>query len=64
MTPFPPPKLQYKLAIVDIQQHRQSRLALWRSCFMVGCIFSLGLLTASPFWKSKNDRKFKLMGID
>ncbi len=62
MTPFPPPKLQYKLAIVDIQQHRQSRLALWRSCFMVGCIFSLGLLTASPFWKIKERSQIQIDG--
>ncbi|MGD1921883.1 MAG: cell division protein FtsQ/DivIB [Pleurocapsa sp.] len=62
MTSFPPPKLQYKLAVIDIQEHRQSRIALWRSSFMVGCILSLGFLFASPLWRVKDRSQIQIDG--
>ena len=62
MSSFPPPKLQYKLAVVDIQQHRQFKIALWRSCFTVGCVLSLGLLTASSFWEIKDRSQIQIDG--
>jgi len=48
MSVFPPPQLQYKLALVKLQQHRLTRLSLWRACFMVGCATGLGLLATVP----------------
>ena len=54
MTPFPPPKLQYKLAVIEIQERRLSRIALWRSCLIITCILSLGFLSALPLWKIKD----------
>ena len=62
MTSFPPPKLQYKLAVVDIQEQRQSRIALWRSCFIIGCVLSLGFLSRSSFWQIKDLTQIKLEG--
>lgn len=62
MTSFPPSNLQYKLAVIDTQEHRQSRIALWRSSFMVGCILSLGCLLASPFWKVKDRSQIQIEG--
>ncbi|MEM8831672.1 MAG: FtsQ-type POTRA domain-containing protein [Cyanobacteria bacterium P01_G01_bin.19] len=59
---FPPPKLQYKLAIADIQKHRQFRIALWRSCFMVGCILSLGSLSTASVWEIKDSSQVQIRG--
>jgi len=54
MTPFPPPKLQYKLSVIEIQERRLSKIALWRSCLIITCILSLGFLSALPLWKIKD----------
>ena len=62
MTSFPPPKLQYKLAVINIQKHRQSRIALWRSCFMLSCILGLGFLSNSSLWKIKNISQVRFDG--
>ena len=62
MTSFPPPKLQYKLAVIDIQKHRQSKIALWRSCFMLGCILGLGFLSGSSLWKIKDISQVRFDG--
>lgn len=62
MTSSPPPKLQYKLAVLNIQQHRQSRIALWRSCFMVSCILGLGFLSSSSLWKIKDRSQLRFDG--
>ena len=60
--PFPPPKLQYKLAVIDIQEHRMSRLALWRSTFILSCFLGLGLLTTMPFWQIKKSSQISIDG--
>jgi cell division protein FtsQ len=62
MTPFPPPKLQAKLAVIKIQEHRLSRIALWRSCLLVSCILSLGFLSVLPLWKIKDQDQIMLNG--
>ena len=62
MPPFPSPKLQYKLAVAEIQQHRQSKIALWRSCFTIGCVLSLGLLTASSLWEIEDPSQIQIAG--
>ena len=62
MTSFPPPKLQYKLAVIDIQKHRQLKIALWRSCFMLGCILGLGFLSDSSLWKIEDISQVRFDG--
>lgn len=62
MTPFPPPKLQYKLAVIKIQEHRLSKIALWRSCLLVSCVLSLGFLSACPLWKIEDREQIDLTG--
>jgi len=62
MSSFPPPKLQYKLAVIDIQEARLARIALWRSCLIIGCALSLGLLATLPYWKIKHQSQIYLSG--
>ncbi len=62
MSSFPPPRLQYKLAAIDIQEARLARINLWRSCLVVGCALSLGLLATLPYWKIKHQSQIFLSG--
>lgn len=62
MTSFPPPKLQYKLAVIDIQEHRLARIALWRACFLVSCILGLGWLATFPIWQIKAQSQVEIEG--
>lgn len=62
MSSFPPPKLQYKLAVIDIQEARLSRIALWRSCLVVSCALSLGLIATLPYWKIQHQSQIYLSG--
>ena len=62
MSPFPPSKLQYKLTVIELQERRLSRIALWRSCFTIGCVLGLGLLTTLPYWKIKHRSQIHLTG--
>ena len=60
MSAFPPPQLKYKLALVDVQEHRLFRIALWRSCFVISCAVSLCLLAISPYWQIKHQSQIQI----
>lgn len=62
MSPFPPPKLQYKLAIINIQEARLSRIALWRSCLTISCALGLGLVATLPYWQIKYQSQISFVG--
>ncbi|MGF1588200.1 MAG: cell division protein FtsQ/DivIB [Pleurocapsa sp.] len=62
MSAFPPPQLQYKLALVKLQQHRLARLSLWRSCWIIICTMSLGLAATLPYWQIKYQSQIKING--
>lgn len=62
MSSFPPPKLQDKLAVVDIQENHLSRVALWRSCLIISCALGLGLLATLPYWQIKHQSQISFVG--
>jgi len=62
MSTFPPPQLQYKLALVKLQQHRLTRLSLWRACFMIFCTAGLGLLATIPNSQIKQQSQIEVNG--
>jgi len=62
MSAFPPPQLQYKLALVKLQQHRSHRISLWRACLLIFCTMSLGLVAALPYWQIKQQTQIKISG--
>lgn len=62
MNAFPPPQLQYKLALVKLQQHRLTRLALWRACCIISCATGLGLATILPNSQIKTQNQIKING--
>ena len=62
MSVFPPPQLQYKLALVKLQQHRLTRLSLWRACFMICCATGLGLLATLPNSQIKKQSQIAVSG--
>lgn len=62
MNAFPPPQLQYKLALVKLQQHRLTRLALWRACCIIFCATGLGLATILPNSQIKTQNQIKING--
>lgn len=62
MSAFPPPQLKYKLALVDIQEHRLSRIALWRSCFIIFCAVGLSLAATLPYWQIKHQSQIQISG--
>ncbi len=62
MSPFPPPKLKYKLAVIDIQEQRLARIALWRSCLITGFALGLGLLATSTHWTIKHQSQIQIVG--
>ena len=62
MTQFPPPKLQHKLAVLDLQERRLSRLAVWRSGLITCCALALGLSATLPYWKIKHQSQIQLDG--
>lgn len=61
MPSFPPARLQHKLAIINVQERRLSRVALWRSGLMIGCVLGLGLLATSPYWQIKRQSQIHLL---
>lgn len=62
MSSFPPPKLQYKLAVIDLQKHRLARIALWRSGLLIGCLLGLLWLSSSPWWQITRRSQIKIEG--
>lgn len=62
MASFPPSGLQYKLSIINYQKERQSKIALWRSSVVIGCVLSLGFFATSPWWKVKERSQIKIEG--
>ena len=59
-SPFP--QLKYKLALIDLQESRLSRLAIWRAtivaCFTIG-IFLLSIL---PDWQIQHQSQISIKG--
>lgn len=62
MASFPPPQLQYKLSVINLQKERQSKIALWRSGLIISCALSLGFLLTSPWWKVKERSQIQING--
>lgn len=62
MSAFPPPQLKYKLAKVEIQEQRLSRIALWRSCFVTCCAVSLCLGATLPYGQIKQQSQIQISG--
>lgn len=62
MGAFPPPQLQYKLALVKVQQQRLDRISLWRSGLIIILAMSLGLTATLPYWKIKQSTQIKIKG--
>jgi cell division protein FtsQ len=62
MNAFPPPELQYKLTLVKLQQHRLTRLALWRACCIIFCTTGLGLATVLPNSQIKTQNQINING--
>lgn len=62
MSTFPPPQLQYKVSLIKIQQHRLTRLSLWRACFMISCVTGLGLLATVPNSQIKKSSQIEING--
>ncbi len=62
MSAFPPPQLQYKLALVKLQQNRLARISLWRSCWIIICTMGLGLAATLPYWRIKHQSQIQIDG--
>lgn len=62
MSAFPPPQLQYKLALVKLQKHRSRRISLWRACLLICCTMSLGLVATLPYWQIKQQTQLEITG--
>ena len=62
MNPFPPPKLKYQLALAKAQNYRLARIALWRSCFIIGCALGIGLTANLPIWKIEDRSQIEING--
>lgn len=62
MNAFPPPQLQYKLALVRHQKHQANRISLWRACLLICCTMSLSLVTTFPYWQIKQQSQIKISG--
>lgn len=62
MSAFPPPQLQYKLALIKLQKHRSARIGWWRSSILLACASGFGLLASLPYWKIKHQAQIKING--
>ena len=60
MSSFPPSQLKYKLALVDIQKKRMSRLALWRSSIVAICTVGIFLLAILPYWQIQHQSQIQV----
>lgn len=62
MSSFPPAQLKYKLALIDIQKQRMSRLAIWRSSIVAICTVGVFLLTILPYWQIQHQSQIQIQG--
>jgi cell division protein FtsQ len=62
MSAFPREQLKYKLAVVEKQDQRLLRLAIWRSCIVMSCAVSLFLIALSPYWQIKHQYQVQIRG--
>ncbi|BAZ45435.1 polypeptide-transport-associated domain protein FtsQ-type [Chondrocystis sp. NIES-4102] len=62
MSAFPPPKLKYKLTLVDIQDRRLARISLWRTCLLITSAICLCLLPTLPYWQIKYPSQIQING--
>ena len=62
MSVFPPPQLQYKLALVKLQQRRELQISLWRACFMISLTMGLGIAATLPNSQIKARSQIKIDG--
>jgi len=62
MSPFPPPQLKYKLALVEIQKQQISRLAIWRSSIVALCTVGFFLLAILPYWQIQHQSQIQVRG--
>ena len=62
MSSFPPPQLKYKLALSDIQEHRLSRLSIWRSFIVALCSTSVFLWVILPGWQIEHQSQISIEG--
>ena len=62
MGAFPPPQLQYKLALVKVQKQRLDKISLWRSCLIITLAMSLGWAATLPYWKIRHPSQIKISG--
>lgn len=62
MSSFPPPQLKHKLALINIQKQRMSRIAIWRSGIVA--LFTVGvfLLTILPYWQIQHQSQIQVKG--
>lgn len=59
---FSSPQLQYKLAIVKLQQQRANCISLWRACLLISCTIGLASLTVLPFWQIRKQTQIQITG--
>lgn len=62
MSPFPPSILKYKLSLVDAQENRLARVALWRSCALGFCAISVFLVFNLPYWQIQYQSQIEVNG--
>lgn len=59
---FPPPQLQYKLTLINLQKHRFARISLWRSCLLICFTMGISISAVIPYWQIKNQSQIKIDG--
>ena len=59
---FPPPQLQYKIAIVKLQQQRSHHISLWRAGLLICCTMGLASLAVIPYWQIRKQSQIKVTG--
>ena len=59
---FPPPQLQYKLTLINLQRRRSARISLWRSCLLMCCTVGISISAVIPYWQIKNQSQVKIEG--
>lgn len=59
---FPPSQLQYKLALVKVQQRRSARISLWRSGAIAALAMGLGSIATLPYWQIQHPNQIQIVG--
>lgn len=62
MSVFPPPQLQYKLALVKHQKYHANRITLWRAVLLICCTMGFSLVSTLPHWQIKQQSQIKING--